>query len=83
MIVSTESVSKMAAEKSRLVTNGTSGANDKNNDVSIYNNDAAGCTLNTIQGLSIDDSSPISPAHKFDLYGWKLDLRLTNDELYL
>ena len=76
-------VSKIVAEKYRLVTNRTSGANDKNNDVSIYNNDAARCTLNTIQGLSIDDSSPISPAHKFDLYGWKLDLRLTNDDIYI
>ena len=77
MIASTES------EESCLITNGTSGANNKNNDVSICNNDGAGCTLNAIQALIIDNSWPISPAHKFDLYGWKLDLWLPNDELYL
>ena len=35
-----------------------------------------------MQQLNVDPSSP-SPAHKFELYGWKPDPQLTEDELYL
>ena len=36
-----------------------------------------------MQQLKLDPSRSASPAHKFELYGWKPDSELTEDELYL
>ena len=44
---------------------------------------AAASSFDAMEQLNSDDSQPRSPAHKFELYGWKPDPQLTRDELYL
>ena len=48
--------------------------------ITAYSSDPS----NAMERLKLDDPSRLaSPAHKFELYGWKPDPELTEDELYL
>lgn len=54
------------------------------NDEICNDNTAAASSSNALEQPNSDtNSQPRSPAHKFELYGWKPDPQLTRDELYL
>jgi deoxycytidylate deaminase len=63
------------------------GDGDGDGDDAICDNDTSTvCSSdpsNMMHQLKIDPCLSASPAHKFELYGWKPDPELTEDELYL
>jgi len=59
--------------------NSGKGSSDSNEIGNKCSSDA----LNTTEQLTLENSPLRSPAHKFELYGWKPDPKLTRDELYL